>query len=365
MSDYTYNPDTWNPVLAGVVAGATAAIVAALISLPLRSPDEIIANSLTVVVASLVLGGISGLLWRRLRVNDNALRVYGWTIAGGFVAAMAGVTLADQTTLNNLVPYAAPLIAVIFITLGFLTPLFAGVTSATWIAAIPIIIALAIGVGLFGRGNVASGELSLDDLDPVTTTSSAADPATTSSLAAETATSTTSQTSDEPSATGLAASYTVTSAIATYSVEESLQGLSTQGVGETNSLTGSLVPGGTFSFTIDLQSFTSDQARRDSRVQEWFQDFPEATFAGDEFDLPASPTEGEVVATTVVGDLTVNAITHPTVWIVEARLETDGTLSVTGETDIVLSDFDVPVVTSNFVQMEDAATLEVLLILTP
>jgi len=355
LSDYTYNPDAWNPVLAGIVAGAIAAIGAALISLPLRSPDEIVANSLTVVVASLLLGGISGLLWRRLRVDDNAIRVFGWTIAGGFVAAMAGVAIADQTALNNLVPYAAPLAAVIFITLGFVTPLLAGATSPTWVAAIPIIIALAVGIGLFGRGNVASGELTLDDLDPVPTTAASEN----------SGTPTTVQESDQPSVNGLAASYTVRSATATYAVDESLQGLSTQGVGSTNSVTGSLEPGGGFSFTIDLLSFTSDQGRRDTRVQGWFEDSPEATFAGDTFDLPASSAEGDVVTTTVVGDLTVNGITHQTSWDVEARLEADGSLSVTGETDIVLSEFDVPVVTSNFVEMQDGATLEVLLSLTP
>lgn len=355
MSDYSYNPDTWHPVLAGVVAGAIAAIVAALVSLPLRSPDEIIANSLTVVVASLVLGGISGLLWRRLRVNDNAVRIFGWTMAGGFVAAMAGVAIADQTALNNLVPYATPVAAVIFITLGFLTPLLSGVAAPVWIAAIPIVVAVALGIGLFGRGNVASGELSLDDLDPVTTTQAIQNGAETTSSAQ----------ADTPLPNGLASTYTVASATATYSVDESLQGLSTQGVGTTNSVTGTLEPGDGFTFTIDLLSFTSDQAKRDTRVRDWFEAAPEATFSGDAFALAASPTAGEVVTASVVGDLTVNGITQQTTWLVEARLESDGTISVTGETDIVLSDFDVPVVTSNFVKMEDGATLEVLLSLAP
>jgi polyisoprenoid-binding protein YceI len=358
LSDYSYNPDTWNPVLAGVVAGAIAAIVAALVSLPLRSPDEIIANSLTVVVASLVLGGISGLLWRRLRLNENAVRIFGWTMAGGFVAAMAGVAIADQTALNNLVPYATPLAAVIFITLGFLTPLLSGVTGPVWIAAIPIVVAVALGIGLFGRGNVASGELSLDDLEPVTTTQV--------TQATQDGTQTTTPApADTPSTNGLASTYTVTSATATYSVDESLQGLSTQGVGSTNAVTGTLEPGGGFSFTIDLLSFSSDQAKRDTRVREWFETAPEATFSGEAFELPASPTAGEVVTSSVVGDLTVNGITQPTTWLVEARLEPDGTISVTGETDIVLSGFDVPVVTSNFVRMEDGATLEILLSLSP
>ena len=53
--------------------------------------------------------------------------------------------------ISNLIAYATPLLAIVFITLGFLTPLFAGVTSSPWFAAIPIVIALGIGAGLIGQ----------------------------------------------------------------------------------------------------------------------------------------------------------------------------------------------------------------------
>ena len=163
-SDYTYDPDAWHPVVAGIVSGATAAIVGAIIAFFLRSPDEDVANSLAVVLVALAIGAVSGILWRRLRATSNAMRTYAWTIAGGFIAAMAAIVVVDQTTISGLVPYAAPVAAIIFITVGFLTPLYAGVTAPVWIAAIPIALALALGVGLFGRGNVASDALSLDDL---------------------------------------------------------------------------------------------------------------------------------------------------------------------------------------------------------
>jgi hypothetical protein len=175
-NSYTYDPDAWHPAVAGLVAGAIAAIVAALVSLPLRSPDEIVANSLSVVIGSLILGLVSGMLWRRLRLTDNAHKVYGWTMAGAFVVTMMATSLVDVFFLDNLAPYAVPLTAIIFLTLGFLVPLLAGVTAPVWVAAIPLLVALALGIGLFGRGNVASGELSLDDLDsatPTTVTTSA------------------------------------------------------------------------------------------------------------------------------------------------------------------------------------------------
>jgi hypothetical protein len=84
-----------------------------------------------------------------------------------------------------------------------------------------------------------------------------------------------------------------------------------------------------------------------------------------DFSLPATAQVGEVVTFDLTGDLTVNAITEPATWVIEARIEQDGSLSVTGETDIVLSTFDVPVVTGGFVEMEDGATIEVVFSATP
>lgn len=364
-NSYTYNPDAWHPAVAGVVAGAIAAIVAGVLSAILRSPDEIVANSLSVVIASLVLGLVAGLLWRRLRATSNARVVFGWTMAGGFIAAMFGIAVVDQTTLSNLIPYATPIAALIFITLGFLTPLLAGATAPVWIAAIPVVVALGIGVGLFGRGNVASGELTLDDLETSPTSTTSASTLTTSPDES-TPTSTTSAVSGVLTIPDdLADTYTVTSGVATYSVEEQLQGLAAQGVGTTESISGSFSPTGTFEFTLDLQSFTSDQSRRDGRVRGWFAEFPTGMFSGSTSTLPSTATVGEVVTFDVAGDMTVNGISQPVSWDVEARVETDGTLSVTGETFIVLTDFAVPIVTEGFVQMEDGATLEILFSASP
>jgi hypothetical protein len=366
-AEYTYDPDTWPPALAGAVAGSIAAIMAAVIAFFLRSPDELVANSLTVVLASIVIGLLSGLLWRRLRAGDNALTVFGWSMAGGFVAAMLGVTLGDRFVLDNLLGYAAPLTAVIFLTLGFLVPLLSTAKAPLWIAAVPILIALGLGVGLFGRGNVADGDLSLDDLPVVTTTEAAIADTTVPSDAV------TDTTQAEPPAelTGeisvpddLAASFTVSSAIVTYTVPEIRQGLSTVGVGESTSLTGTIKPGESFVFMLDLQSFTSDQSRRDGRVRGWFEEFPQGTFGARSFDLPSTTVIGEVSTFEVTGDLIINQIAMETTWVVQARVEADGSLSVQGETDIVLSDFDIPVVTG-FVTMEDSAHLEVLLTATP
>jgi predicted Co/Zn/Cd cation transporter (cation efflux family) len=150
---YTYDPNTWPPALAGVVAGATGAIVAAIFGRILTEgvveQPHGYANSLTVVIVSLVLGWISGLLWRKLRASDNASKTFSWTIAGAFFVTLAAVLIVDRTVLSSLVPYAVPLVAIIFITLAFFTPLLSRVTAPKWTAAIPILLALATGIGLF------------------------------------------------------------------------------------------------------------------------------------------------------------------------------------------------------------------------
>ena len=63
--------------------------------------------------------------------------------------------------------------------------------------------------------------------------------------------------------------------------------------------------------------------------------------------------------------MTINAIDQSAEWAVEARLEANGDLSLQGETDIVLSDFNIPVIAIPFVTMSDEARIEVLLTLTP
>lgn len=365
-SSYTYDPDAWHPVFAGIVAGAIAALVGSLLTLILRSPDEIIANSLTVSVTALTLGALSGWLWRRIRLSPRPIRLFAWTMVGGFVVAMMAISFGHLFVLDNLVNFATPIAALIFLTLGFFIPILSNVTAPVWVGIVVVVAAIAASIFFFGKGNVASGDLSLDDL-PTTTSSTTAVNQTDTGSSSET-----TSTSSAPSLQGeisipddLASSYTVTSGVATYEVPEVLSGLSTVGVGESTGVTGTIEPGGAFEFTLDLLSFTSDQGRRDSRVVGWFQEFPKGTFSADAFDLPDSAVVGESVTFPVTGVLTVNDITLPATWQVEARVEPNGNLSILGETDIVLSDFDIPVVTGGFVSMEDSAHLEILVSAAP
>ena len=47
----------------GLIAGSIAAMVATLVSLPLRSPSDAILNSATVAVGVLTVGLVAGMAW--------------------------------------------------------------------------------------------------------------------------------------------------------------------------------------------------------------------------------------------------------------------------------------------------------------
>ena len=62
---------------AAMIAGSIAAIVDALVSLPLRSPDDALFNSATVVVGAL----ISGAGWPTAKTNEPASQQFGRSVS--------------------------------------------------------------------------------------------------------------------------------------------------------------------------------------------------------------------------------------------------------------------------------------------
>lgn len=341
-------PAALRSLSAGTTAGGIAAVAAALVSLPLRSPDEIVANSLTVAVGALVVGLGAGVSWHTAAPTSNAAGRHAIVMAGAFVAAMALVAVADRTILSNLLGYAVPLAALIFVVTAVLTPLLAAASPSSWWSVAAVVVALGIGVGLFGRGNVASGELTLEDLGSTSTT--------------EGASTTLSGTITVPD--GLADRYAAGQGVATYEVPENLRGLDTVAVGRSETLAGTIVPGGAFELTVDLTTFVSDQDLRDGRLARMFSAEPIVTFSGPSFPLPASVTVGEVIPLDLTGTLTVNGVSREVTWSLEVQVREDG-IAVTGETDIVLTDFDVTPPQAPGITVQDAAHLEVLFLAVP
>jgi hypothetical protein len=341
--DFTYDPRALNPILAGLAAGSVGAIAASLIALPIHTPDELVANSLTVTIVALIVGALSGMLWRRIRAFSHATRTFALAIVGGFVTTMIAAAIIDQTALSRFIPYAGAVSLVIFLSVGLLTPVFSRAIAPSWAALIPVALALAVGLGLFGRGTTSDGALELADLDSATAPAAAASGEPTGS------------TSDSTT-TGV---FTVVNGVATYTVPETLRGLEVEAVGRSEALTGSVSTDGSFTFELDLTTFVSDQSRRDGRVSSMFSADPIAVFTSADFAWPEGQ-DGTPITFDVTGTMTMNSTERALTWQVEARKD-GNTISVTGETDITLTEFGIePPSIAGVVDVKDEAHLEVL-----
>ncbi len=116
-------------------------------------------------------------------------------------------------------------------------------------------------------------------------------------------------------------------------------------------------------FTVNLQSLTSDQSRRDKRIRETSLEsniYPLAEFTITSLDnTPAVFNEGEEVTFKANGDITIRDITQPTTFDVTAKLEGD---TITGVTtaNLKMTDFGFnPPSFANMFSVEDAFVVEV------
>lgn len=155
-----------------------------------------------------------------------------------------------------------------------------------------------------------------------------------------------------------------------FRIEEELAGIgSTTAVGRTGDVTGSIEIGDgslqRVDIEVDMTTITTNQSRRDNRVQDALEtdSFPTATFAlTAPVDLGDDPTDGDTITATAAGDLTIHGVTRAVEVPIEARLVGD-TAVVVGSLDIVFSDFDVEVPSSQIVlSVEDNGILELQLL---
>ena len=150
-----------SPVLAGLVAGSVAAVVASLVSLPLRSPDDILFNSATVTGGTLLAGLAAGVLWRVLAGSRNRRIFFAVRWTGGFGLATAAAFLG-QTQLDRVVSYTLPLAGIVFPLIGVVTVAGGRVSILKWwLAVVALVVALSVGIGLSGIGDEESGVLRL------------------------------------------------------------------------------------------------------------------------------------------------------------------------------------------------------------
>lgn len=150
------------PIRAGVVAGSVSAVLAALISLPLHSPDDPLLNSGTVAFGALLAGLAAGAIWRALARQSGRPRIFAviWSLGFGLVVLVAA---AGETQLERSVSFIVPLAAIVFPLIGIQTAVLASRPAANrwWLVAGALLVAVAVGIGLAGQGDQKSGRLSL------------------------------------------------------------------------------------------------------------------------------------------------------------------------------------------------------------
>lgn len=157
-----------------------------------------------------------------------------------------------------------------------------------------------------------------------------------------------------------------------FRVREELSGIgSTTAVGRTPEVSGTLEIDGTtvtaVSIEADMRSITTNDSRRDNRVQGALGtgEFPTATFVLREpIDLGDSAVTGAPVSVEAVGDLTVKGVTRPVVVPLDAQL-VDGTIVTVGSLHIVFEDYGVSVPSAPIVlSADDEGVMELQLFFT-
>ena len=155
-----------------------------------------------------------------------------------------------------------------------------------------------------------------------------------------------------------------------YRVKEVLNGQSAEGVGRTNSVTGSLTIAGTKAtaadLVIDVTTLKSDQGRRDNQVQTRILDtsaHPTATLKlTSPIDFGKVPADKEVITTKAKADLTLRGTTKSVEISLNAR-RSGANIEVQGTIPLVFADYSIPNPSvAGIVSTEDHGLLEFLVV---
>lgn len=325
----------------GLIAGSIAAIVAALVSLPLHSPVDNVFNTATVAIASLFVGVVAGLVWDKLADSRRRLPYYVGALGLGLIAVLA-LAAVGEIWLERMLSFAAPLAVIAFAVSGVAASGLGRVRLATsrWAAPALLIAAAVIGIGLAGQGDGASGVLSLPE-----------------------------QTGAPTAAGGLDFLIGEGSEI-TFTVREKLSRLPlpSDAVVRTDSVSGQLnLDGQPSKVSVDLLTLSSDQTFRDRYIRDrMFRNSPVAIFTvNDLAELPPEFFSGETFASQVTGVLNVNGVDFPLTFDLEIRNDGD-VLNVLGRTSFTWDQLQIPVPNiRNIVTVEDEVSVQLLLVAKP
>ncbi|MEM9747299.1 MAG: YceI family protein [Actinomycetota bacterium] len=157
-----------------------------------------------------------------------------------------------------------------------------------------------------------------------------------------------------------------------FRIAEELRGIgSTDAVGRTPAVTGSLVVDGTtitdVSIEADMTAITTDDSRRDDAVRDALDTdtIPTATFVLTEpIELDDSALDGAPIVADAVGDLTVHGVTASVTIPLDAQL-VDDTIVVVGSLEIVFADYGVELPSAPIVlSVDDRGPIELQLFFT-
>jgi polyisoprenoid-binding protein YceI len=242
-----------------------------------------------------------------------------------------------------------------------------GVRTPLKIALVVAVLALALaGAGLwwFFRDDAPAPVALESAVESVTSTTGSEDAADAGDIQGTWNVDTTTGTFDFETATGTFAGFRIQEELASVG--------STTAVGRTGDVTGGITIDGTTvldgSFEVDLTTITTNEQRRDDRVQQALEtdQLPTATFTlTAPIELGAGAADGEPVAVDAVGDLTIHGVTKSITMPIEAQLVDGTTIVVVGSVDVIFSDYGVEVPSSQIVlSVEDHGVLELQLLLT-
>ena len=380
-------------MLAGLIAGSVAALVASLVSLPLRSPLDLAFNTLTITLASLVVGMVSGLLWKTLADNPRRPLYYAGGLAAAFVV-VAVVALVGNMWLERFAAFTIPLAAIVFALSGILAPVVGGISggAARGLAVVLLIASVGLGVGLASQGDTESGELSLPERAEAPTPTPTEPPsrettppatagttpkATAMAVSTSAPTPTTPAEATAPAVTpaapagGTSRQFVVTEGSEiTFTVGEVLSRFPTpiEAVLRTSKLSGQInLDGQPSTVEVELHSLNSDQQYRDRYVKlQMFPQHPVASFTVDSVtELPGEFDSGDTFQRSVSGTLNVKGADFPISFDLEVR--NDGNvLNVLGRTVFTWQQLSIPVPTArSVVSIDDEVHVEILLVAKP
>jgi polyisoprenoid-binding protein YceI len=150
-----------------------------------------------------------------------------------------------------------------------------------------------------------------------------------------------------------------------YRISETIFGQSNVAVGRTSSITGSVtIAGDTVtkgSFTVEMTTVASDEARRDVQFNDRIMEtstYPTATFAlTGPIDLGRIPAEGGTGTYRATGTLTLHGVTKTVTFTVQAR-RSGSAFEVAGSIPVTFADYGIENPSFGFVTTEDHGVLE-------